>query len=103
MVSLVSSTHDEAAIHRDRLASYVACCITAKPQNSICNLLGSANPSHRDTLLHRLEGFTLTARDHLVRHRRVDQARTYGIDADAPCRIFVILALAEPKLTVPSS
>src|SRR3989442_5293838 len=72
----------------------------SKPQNSIRNLLGAANPSHRDALLHRLESVSLTGSDHLVRHRRVDQTRTYGIDANAPCSIFESRALGEPKYSV---
>src|SRR5437899_7310083 len=46
------STHDEAAIHRDGLTSHVACRITAKPQNSISNLLGAINTSHRRRISH---------------------------------------------------
>jgi hypothetical protein len=44
-LSVRLSTHDETAVHRNGLAGYVACGITAKPQNSIRNLLGTANPA----------------------------------------------------------
>src|SRR5258708_18494477 len=94
------STHDEAAIHRDGLTCDVACGITAKPQNSISNLLGATNPSHRDALFHRFEGLTLTGRDHLVGHRCPNQPRTYGIDSNAPCGVFESRALCEPNYSV---
>src|SRR5438552_9583455 len=100
MISLSPSTHDEAAVHRDGLTRHIACSITRKPQNSIRNFLRAANATHRDALLHLLEGVTLTGSDHLVRHRRLDQARTYGVNANAPCSVFECRALGEPKDSV---
>src|SRR5256886_4279788 len=100
MVISFPSTHDEAAIHRDGLTSHVACGITAKPQNSISNLLGATNPSHRDALFHRLEGFTLAGRDHLVGHRCPNEPRAYGIDSNAPRSVFESCALGEPNYSV---
>src|ERR1700746_1336282 len=100
MFSPLPSMHDEAAIHRDRLPGYVACGITAKPQNSISNFLGAANPSHGHALLHCLEGLTLAGRDHLVGHRCPNKPRTYSIDSDAPCSVFESRALGEPDYSV---
>src|SRR5439155_2695134 len=76
---------------------HVACGVAAKPQNSIRNFLRTANASHRDALLHLLKGFTLTGSDHLVRHRRLDEAGTDRRGANAPCGVFQRRALGEPK------
>src|SRR6266571_2161583 len=100
MVPLSPLAHDEAAVHRDGLTGHIARSFTAKPQNSVRDLFRSANASHRYALLHCPEGFALTRRDHLVGHRCPNEARTYGIDANAACRIFESRALGEPKYSV---
>src|SRR5579863_681273 len=91
-----ASEHDETAIHRDGLASYIACGIAREPQDGIRNFFGAANASHGDALLHCLESFTLSARDHLIGHRRPDQPWAYSVDANAACRVFESRALREP-------
>src|SRR5947208_16618012 len=97
MVPLSPLSHDEAAVHRDGLTGHIARSFTAKPQNSVRDLFRSANASHRYALLHCPEGFALTHRDHLVGHRCPNEARTYGIDTNAACRIFESRALGRPK------
>src|SRR5207302_6430994 len=42
----------------------------------------------------------LAGRHHLVGHRRLDEARTHGIYANAPCGIFQSRAFGEPKYSV---
>src|SRR6266567_1513450 len=100
MVPLSRLAHDEAAVHRDGLTGHIARSFTAKPQNSVRDLFRSANASHRYALLHCPEGFALTRRDHLVGHRCPNEARTYGIDANAARRIFESSALGEPNDSV---
>src|SRR6266567_636941 len=98
--SPLASEHDEAAIHRDGLASYVARSIAREPQDSIRDLFGATNASHGDTLLHRLEGISLTACDHLVGHRRPNQPGAYSVDANAACGVFESRALRESNDSV---
>src|SRR5690348_10487754 len=92
-----ASEHDEAAIHRDGLASYIACSIARQPQNSIRNLFGTTNASHGHALLHGLERFALTACDHLIGHRGPNQPRADGVDANAARSVFEGRALGEPN------
>src|SRR5712691_4259691 len=94
------STHDVTAVHRDGLTGHIAGGLTAEPQHCRRNLVGAADTLHRYALLHGFHGFTLTLRDHLVHHRCPDEARTYGIDADAAGRIFESCALGEPEHSV---
>src|SRR5438445_13692569 len=97
MIYLLSSPHDVTAVHRDGLTGHIAGGLTAEPQHGRRNLVGAADTLHRYALLHGFHGFTLTLRDHLVHHRCPDEARAYGIDADAACRIFESSALGEPN------
>src|SRR6516165_5245726 len=95
-----SSVHDVAAIHRDGLAGHIAGRLTAEPQHRIRNLFGAASTLHGHALLHGFHDFTLSVRNHLIDHRRPDEARTHGVDADAAGRIFERRALGESEHSV---
>jgi hypothetical protein len=99
-LSIRLSTHDETAVHRNGLAGYVACGVTAKPQNSICNLFGAANASHRDALLHRLEGLRPDRPRPSGPTSGFGLDRTYGTDANASAGVFESRALGEPDYSV---
>src|SRR5215213_2989653 len=98
--AICSSAYGVPAIYRECVTDHEACRGAAKPKNSISNLLGAAKPANGDVFQHRIEGVSLTSGDHLVRHRRMDETRTYGIDANAPRGIFQSRALGEPKHAV---
>src|SRR5260370_23610605 len=100
MVDLLSLAHDVAAVDRDRLTGDIACGRAAEPQNSVGDLLRTANPSHGHGLHHGGERLALSRSDHLVGHRCLNEARTYGIDSNATCSIFESRALGESKNTV---
>jgi hypothetical protein len=76
----------------------------AKPENSIRDLLRPTKATDGDIFQHRAERFSLTSGHHLIDHWRMDDARTYGIDANTFRGVFqrrasgvaVVYGLARP-------
>src|SRR5258707_12185407 len=87
------------AIYRECVTDHEACGRAAKPENRICNLLGATKATDGDVFQHRVKGISLSGH-HLVEHRRMDDARTSGIDTNAPCGIVQSRAFGEPKHAV---
>src|ERR1700730_14242166 len=94
-----ASTYGVPAIYHECVTDHEACCGTAKPKHSACNLLGATEAADGYVFQHRVEGVSLRGH-HPVEHRSMDDARAYGIDANAPCGIVESCALGEPEHAV---
>src|SRR5579872_3329432 len=97
---LSPSVDGVAAIDHERVTDHEACRGAAKPKNRVGNFFGTTNAPDRNVLQHRLKRVSLTGGRHLIGHRRLDEAGTYGIDANAYRGIFQSGALGEPKHAV---
>src|SRR5882757_4437151 len=78
------------------MTDHKTCGGAAKPKNRTCNLLGATKPADGHVFQHRVKGVSLSGH-HLVEHRRMDDARAYGIDTDAPRGVVQSRARGEPK------
>ena len=99
LVCFRPQSYGVAAIDSERVTDHKACGGTAKPENSIGDLFWSAKPTDGVSFTSP-SGRQPASCQHLVGHRRMDQARTYGIDANAPCSVFESRALGESKDSV---
>jgi hypothetical protein len=89
-----------SAVYNESVTDHQACGGAAKPKNSACNLLGATKSTDRYVFQDRVKGVSLTSGHHLVSHRCMDEARTHGIEANAPRGIFHSRAFGEPKHAV---
>src|SRR5580698_3433218 len=88
IIICVASMDGVSAVDHERVAYHQACGGTAEPQNRAGNFLGTTKSADRHVFQHGVKDVCLATRHHPFGHRGMNEARTYGIDTNAPCGIF---------------